>query len=296
MKFKSTNLLSLVSLAFLLTMPANGQSNAVSNAGISTEQAKGISEEKEPAEVSLEENAEANAFASASEFNLVELLLSDIAMIPLLIMAILAIAIGIERAWLFYKTGSNNSELVVLLTEKLKENPETGLEVGKIARDKQFGVEGRIASVALQGWEHGEETMKEYANAAITAERRSLSQRLPILSTVGNNAPFVGLLGTVIGILNAFAALAQAADAGPQVVMKGISHALYATAGGLAVAIPAVILFNIFSTIIKKKMSHAEEIVGIISAIRMATMGKGKLPALLPGAQPLNAVPAKEEL
>lgn len=288
-------LFNSVLLISLLALPAYGQDSqaATAETGAKTE---ATAEGEEATEVSLEDDAEANAFAAASEFNLIELLLSDIAMIPLLIMAILAIAIGIERAWLFYKTGSNNSELVVLLTEKLKENPETGSEVGEIARDKQFGVEGRIAAVTLQGWEHGEETMKEYAHAAITAERRSLSQRLPILSTVGNNAPFVGLLGTVIGILNAFAALAEAADAGPQVVMKGISHALYATAGGLAVAIPAVILFNIFSTIIKKKMSHAEEIVGIISAIRMATMERGKLKGVMPGGQPSNVSPAKEQI
>lgn len=255
-----------------------------------------VATEGEASEVTLEEQAEENAFASAGEFDLVELLMSDIAMIPLLIMAILAVAIGIERAWLFIKTSSNNSELVIMLTDKLKENPATGSEVGELARDEQYGVEGRIAAITLQGWEHGEETMKEYAHAAMTAERRSLSQRLPILSTVGNNAPFVGLLGTVIGILNAFAALANAADAGPQVVMKGISHALYATAGGLAVAIPAVIFFNIFSTIIKKKMSHAEEIVGIISAIRMATMESGKIKAVVPGGQPNNPAPAKEQI
>ncbi|MCB1147677.1 MAG: MotA/TolQ/ExbB proton channel family protein, partial [Leptospiraceae bacterium] len=73
-----------------------------------------------------------------------------------------------------------------------------------------------------------------------------------------------------------FRDLASAADAGPQVVMKGISEALVATATGLAVAIPAVMLFNYFSSIIKRKMSNSEEIVAIIQALRISTKGQGQ--------------------
>jgi biopolymer transport protein ExbB/TolQ len=75
----------------------------------------------------------------------------------------------------------------------------------------------------------------------------------------------------VLGIMKAFRDLAGAADAGPQVVMKGISEALVATAMGLGVAIPCVMLFNYFTSVIKRKMSNSEEVVNIIVALRRAT-------------------------
>lgn len=221
-----------------------------------------------------EGNQEANALASAGELNLLKS--EDPAIWILLFLFLVGLAVGIERLWVFMRAKSSNAELVRLLTEKLSASPATGDSLAEEVSDKKYGVEGRIAAVTLKGWEHDEETMHSYANAATVAERRFLSARLPILSTLGNNAPFIGLLGTVLGIMKAFRDLANAADAGPQVVMKGISEALVATATGLAVAIPAVMLFNYFSSAIKKKMSNAEEIVSIITAIRRATRKKSQ--------------------
>ncbi len=87
----------------------------------------------------------------------------------------------------------------------------------------------------------------------------SLEKRLGILATFGNNAPFIGLLGTVLGIIKAFHDLGTAKEFGVQVVMEGISEALVATAMGLFVAIPSVIAYNYFVRRIKKDLLIYEE-------------------------------------
>jgi len=80
----------------------------------------------------------------------------------------------------------------------------------------------------------------------------SLEKRLGILATFGNNAPFIGLFGTVLGIIKAFHDLGISKEFGVRVVMTGISEALVATAMGLFVAIPSVIAYNYFVRRVKK--------------------------------------------
>ena len=253
-------------------LTAQAQTPAQGTEAPKTESAE--KKEGETTEAALEESGDNAALAEAGEFNLLKS--EDPAIWVLLVLMLVGLVVGIERLIVFMKNKSANAELVRILTEELNKNPATGDALAKTVSDKKYGVEGRIAAVTLKGWEHGVETISEYAHAATVAERRYLSTRLPILSTLGNNAPFIGLLGTVLGIMKAFRDLASAADAGPQVVMKGISEALVATATGLAVAIPAVMLFNYFSSIIKRKMSNSEEIVAIIQALRISTKGQGQ--------------------
>ncbi len=87
-----------------------------------------------------------------------------------------------------------------------------------------------------------------------------------VLGTLGNNAPFIGLFGTVIGIIVAFHELGQNPAGGPSVVMAGISEALVATAVGLIVAIPAVIAYNIFQRLTRRKMANYETVSKTILA------------------------------
>jgi biopolymer transport protein ExbB len=94
-------------------------------------------------------------------------------------------------------------------------------------------------------------------------KRVELSKHLSFLGTVGSNAPFIGLFGTVLGIIKAFHDLSVASggnNAGSQGVSLGLSEALVATAVGLMVAIPAVISFNFFQNKIKTIMTRAESL------------------------------------
>ena len=81
---------------------------------------------------------------------------------------------------------------------------------------------------------------------ATTQESLRLESRLPLLATIGSATPFVGLFGTVIGIINAFTGIGASGSASLAVVAPGIAEALIATAIGLFAAIPATIFYNIF--------------------------------------------------
>ena len=99
-----------------------------------------------------------------------------------------------------------------------------------------------------------------YAQKAFLADRRSeLSKGLPVLATLGSNAPFIGLFGTVLGIIQSFGALATSSTAMNQVIFS-LAEALIATAVGLFVAIPATIGYNVFTQKIKAVVSESESL------------------------------------
>lgn len=199
----------------------------------------------------------------------------------MILLSNLIIAVTIERMWVLAKNKGRNDLLVKSLTERLLQNPGDIEDLAAEVSNKKFGVAGRVAAITLKGWKHSEEAMQEYASTALMAEKRNMEKRLVILSTLGNNTPFIGLLGTVLGIMKAFRDLALQGDAGPAVVMKGISEALVATAFGLGVAIPCVIAYNALAKAAKDRLSGAEEISRLIIAIRLSVKGQhhnGKTP------------------
>jgi biopolymer transport protein ExbB len=93
---------------------------------------------------------------------------------------------------------------------------------------------------------------------AKSREKLRLERNLAFLGTLGSNAPFIGLFGTVLGIIKAFHDLAGSQAGGPAVVMSGISESLVATAVGLLVAIPAVVAFNYFNRRVRSTMSEVD--------------------------------------
>lgn len=119
------------------------------------------------------------------------------------------------------------------------------------------GFASRALAEGLSHLPRGPQAAAEHFAAALSDERRHLEHRLLWLGTLGNNAPFVGLFGTVLGVIKAFRDLAQS-GAGPEVVMSGLSEALVATAVGLLVAIPSVLAFNIFSKRVRDLLAEAE--------------------------------------
>lgn len=110
--------------------------------------------------------------------------------------------------------------------------------------------------------------------AALSDEKRHLEGRLLWLGTLGNNAPFVGLFGTVLGVIKAFHDLAES-GAGPEVVMAGLSEALVATAVGLLVAIPAVLAFNLLQKKLRDLLNETEALGLRYSAVRVPHARRG---------------------
>ena len=116
--------------------------------------------------------------------------------------------------------------------------------------------------------------LEDALSIALSEEKVGLESRIAILGTLGSNAPFVGLFGTVLGIIHAFHSLAQNAKGGPGVVMAGISEALVATALGLFVAIPAVAAYNYFVRYIKKIMVASENFARLCASAYMDITAK----------------------
>jgi biopolymer transport protein ExbB len=120
------------------------------------------------------------------------------------------------------------------------------------------GIEAEVVNAALGQAEHGADSVAKVVDAVIKKSRLEYESRLAFLATLGNNAPFIGLFGTVLGIIRAFADLARNPSAtGASSVMSGISEALIATAVGLLVALPAVVAYNIFQRALRRSSQRA---------------------------------------
>jgi biopolymer transport protein TolQ len=105
---------------------------------------------------------------------------------------------------------------------------------------------GPVSKQVLENFHLGPNAVEEKMQIALSEQRLQLEKNLGWLGTMGNTAPLIGLLGTVWGIMRAFHDMAHTGSAGPSVVAAGIAEALFTTAAGLLVAVPAVMLYNHF--------------------------------------------------
>ena len=130
--------------------------------------------------------------------------------------------------------------------------------------------------------EMGIENVERALRQAATTEINRLTRFLSFLATTGSTAPFIGLFGTVWGIMNSFQAIGQIKGAGFEVVGRGISEALIATAAGLAAAIPAVVAYNYFLSGIRAIQSDLDnfqsEFINIIERHYLSKRLSGKRP------------------
>ncbi len=178
-------------------------------------------------------------------------------LVLLILLSVISIAIIIERFFALRKVLNESDRLSVRAKEALQTSDFKIIE--DMSRNHD-AFEGRLINYAVRhltnrGYEGVEEVMDGY----ILMEKPNLEKNLGFLATLGSNGPFIGLLGTVLGIIHAFDALA-ASQGEPSVVMKGISEALIATAVGLFVAIPAVVAFNYFQRQVKLVMINVESV------------------------------------
>ncbi|MFT5456796.1 MAG: biopolymer transport protein ExbB [Myxococcota bacterium] len=131
------------------------------------------------------------------------------------------------------------------------------------------GLSGHEARVLFAGAEYaprGAEAAERAMASVSSAERLRMERGLAFLATVGSNAPFLGLFGTVLGIIQAFHDLSVNTSEASEAVMAGISEALVATAVGLLVAIPAVVLYNFFSRAVKGRLSRSASLAELMMA------------------------------
>ncbi len=179
----------------------------------------------------------------------------------LIALSVLSVAMIVERAIAFLRRGGNvdtlRSTLVNALQsggfERAMQAMSTSKHPAAIVAMRGLGLK---RGAALPTAREAQEAME----AEMVAQKTVLESGLGLLATLGSNAPFVGLFGTVVGIVGAFDALSHgtAAAQGSLQVMSAIGEALVATAVGIGVAIPAVASFNWFSRASKKRLAGAE--------------------------------------
>lgn len=174
-----------------------------------------------------------------------------------------SIAVIFERGWAFRKNKMNFPQFLIDLGKKMDAGDTAGAR--QLARANS-SVEARVAMAGLTHVSKGAASVEESMSAQLVLEKSQLEKNLIVLGTLGNNAPFVGLFGTVLGIIKAFNDLAMSGSSGVSVVMNGISAALIATAFGILVAIPAVVANNYFQTRIRRINANAQSLIHLFQS------------------------------
>jgi biopolymer transport protein ExbB len=189
------------------------------------------------------------------EINFWETVSSSPTFIVLFLCSLVAITFILERMLYFRRTNLNSGAFIPLLQNSLRDG---GAKAGLDLCQRYQAPLAVVVSVGLQNFAPGGKGVAELMEAAALEEKLKMERYLNILGTMGNIAPFIGLFGTVVGIIRAFGDLAVSGSGGPSVVAAGIAEALITTAAGLLVAIPAVVSYNYFLRRVGTVMSEIE--------------------------------------
>jgi len=187
-------------------------------------------------------------------------------------LSVLSIGVIIERWWYFRRRRENIDALSETIRKALARGDLAAVKKALVA---SRSVEAEIIGEALDWHAEGPEAVEQILGKALRLRRKKFESGLLFLGTLGNNAPFIGLFGTVLGIVTAFRELGgNQMGAAMGNVMSGIAEALLATAVGILVAIPAVVFYNVF----QKKGADVEEHAAALGNVLIASM-KGRPPA-----------------
>jgi biopolymer transport protein ExbB/TolQ len=193
----------------------------------------------------------------------------------LVFLSILSIVVVLERAITYAR---NKVDLAAFTTRLIDFLNQQKLDDAIKLAESTRTAESAVVAEGLNNFDKRKSVVIELMSAASMAQQQRLDKRLNILGTIGSNAPFVGLLGTVLGIIRAFNDLAFNSEGGASVVMAGIAEALVATAVGLLVAIPAVVFFNYFKNRQKQIMSNVSRLENTLLAFiadrKLTSIGK----------------------
>lgn len=183
-------------------------------------------------------------------------------------LSVVSVAIMLERAWFYVSLRDDLSELASRFRDALRKED---FEKARSALEASPSAEAAVVLAGLAEADRGAQAAEEAMHGARALQKMRLERRLAFLGTLGNNAPFIGLFGTVIGVVQAFeglasesSAAAQAGGGAPEVVMAAIAEALVATAVGLAVAIPAVVAFNFFQRYSRSILANTEALSRVL--------------------------------
>lgn len=220
-------------------------------------------------------------------------------------LSVVSLAVMLERAWLFWSLRDDVAAIMRDLGRLLRNGDLAG---ARQRLEQSPSAEAAVVVAGVVEAEHGADAAEEAMAGAAALQKNKLEKWLAYLGTLGNNAPFIGLLGTVIGIVGAFeefgkgpaqAVAGAAAATGPsEAVMRNIAEALVTTAVGLVVAIPAVAAFNMFQRIVKTTLANTDALGHVLLAhLRADGAPRDEAPAPRESVKPSSKAqtkPAKE--
>jgi biopolymer transport protein ExbB len=179
----------------------------------------------------------------------------------LLGLSVISVGVMLER-WVFYRRHAIDADTV---RADLAKTLDRGDFAGAAAvLQRHDALETNVVLVGLQAYAKGPESVEDLIVGALGRERGRYERRLSFLATMASNAPYIGLFGTVLGIVRAFRDLAANMAEASGAVMAGIAEALIATAVGLLVAIPAVVAFNVFKGKVKSAVTDCQMLSHIL--------------------------------
>ncbi|NBU19852.1 hypothetical protein EBS43_00345 [bacterium] len=182
----------------------------------------------------------------------------------LILISIFSFALIFERIWFYNQASLGLGEFRLKIREltlenKLSEAKDKALDRSQSKKANTPDLESEMTLTLLTHAHNSSDVLTELAQDAVIRSRLAWDRNLATLATIGSNAPFVGLFGTVLGIIKSFHDLAQQTNSThSQLISSGISEALVATAVGLLVAIPAVVAYNVFQRRVKAALAEAE--------------------------------------
>ena len=165
-------------------------------------------------------------------------------MVPILICSVLVLAIVIERYWTLRSENILPASLLPKVWLWIKQNE---LDIDKIKQLRQSTLLGQVLAAGLSVSKHGRDAMKDAIQETGSHVAHEMERFLNVLAVVANIAPLLGLLGTVIGMIDVFTVIMQQGAGNASLLAGGISKALITTAAGLTVAIPALIFHKSLS-------------------------------------------------
>jgi biopolymer transport protein ExbB len=176
-------------------------------------------------------------------------------------LSVLCVGVAVERAIYLAMNSAPAGPFEEAITAYLGGGPRDQLEK-RLAGMR--GIEPRVLLAGLSVAATRPDAAQEAMAGTLTFEKLRLERGLLIIGTVASTAPFIGLFGTVLGIMQAFQDLAVADAESTSAVMAGISHALVATAIGLLVAIPAVVLYNTLVRRVKSLTTRVDSLGALV--------------------------------
>jgi len=185
-------------------------------------------------------------------------------------LSVLSVAVMLERGWFYWSLRDDIGRLARDLRERLRDDD---LEGARKLLEASPSAEAAVVVAGLIEADRGSKAADEAMQGAAALQRMKLERRLAFLGTLGNNAPFIGLFGTVIGVVQAFEALGKqgataaakdSAFTAPTEVMAAIAEALVATAVGLAVAIPAVAMYNYYQRLSRSILANTDALSHVL--------------------------------